>query len=333
MSKRLLLARSMKQLGILRLLEMSRSRPGILILNHHRIGDSSLTRFDRRLFSATTEEFEDQLKYLKKHFEIIAGDELRDLVSRKSSLKHSYVSITFDDGYLDNFSHAFPILVANECQATFFVVPQYVGTSAIPWWDEIAYLVRNTTKTKISLKLPVPITLNVESDREEAIQTMLQHYKRPDNIYAAELMEDFRREAGCELPNVSRRFFDWAEAREMRDAGMAIGSHTQTHPILGQITPERQQWELEYSKQVIEQNLGSKINALAYPVGTPGGFDQNTEDLARSLGYEMCFSFYGGINTPRNLNPTNLLRSNTSSAPELFRTETMFLTKLGRLPH
>jgi peptidoglycan/xylan/chitin deacetylase (PgdA/CDA1 family) len=323
----------MKQLGILHLLEMSRSRPGILILNHHRIGDPSLSRFDRRLFSATTDEFDEQLKYLKKHFAIISGDELRDLVWRKNVLKRTYISITFDDGYLDNYTHAFPILLANECQATFFLVPQYVGTGSIPWWDEIAYLLRNTSKTKISLRLPVPITLTIEPDREAAIQRMLLHYKRPDNIYSAELMEELRGEAACVLPQVSRRFLGWREACEMRDAGMSIGSHTQTHPILGQITPERQRWELEHSKQVIEENLGSKINSLAYPVGTPGGFDAATEELARSLGYEMCFSFYGGINTPRNMNPTNLLRGNTNSAPELFRTETMFLTKLGRLPH
>ncbi len=333
MSKRLLLARSMKTLGILRLMEMYKSRPGILILNHHRIGDSSSTRFDRKLFSATTDEFDVQLKYLKKHFDVVSGGELQDLVSRKTDLKRMYISITFDDGYLDNYTHALPVLLANQCTATFFLIPQYVGTGLIPWWDEIAYLLRNTRKNKISIQLPVPITIELDSDREVAIQKMLQHYKRPDNVRSDELMEELRRETECVLPVVERRFLDWKEAREMNAAGMSIGSHTQTHPILGQITPERQQWELEYSKQVIEENIGSKIYSLAYPVGTPGGFDITTEHLARSLGYSMCFSFYGGVNTPRNMNPANLLRGNTNSAPDLFRTETMFLTKLGRLPH
>ena len=323
----------MKNLGILHLLEMYKSKPGILILNYHRIGNRSSTRFDRQLFSATIEQFDRQLKYLKQHFEVVSGDDLQYLVSSKTELKRMHVALTFDDGYLDNYTQALPILLANQCKATFFLISQYVGSDFIPWWDEIAYSLRNTKKEKITLHLPVPITLIMGEDREVAIRSALQHYKRPDNIHSAELMEELRQEAACALPQVERRFLDWNEAREMRDSGMTIGSHTQTHPILGQITPARQEWELERSKSVIEENLGSKITLLAYPVGTPGGFDATTEQLALSLGYTMCFSFYGGINTPQNIKATNLLRGNPSAEPELFRAETMMQAKLSQLFH
>lgn len=329
MSKRLVLARSLKSLGILRLLEMYKSTPGILILNYHRIGDPSSTRFDREVFGTTTDEFDAQLQYLKKHFEIVSGDDLQQLVTGKAQLKRMHISLTFDDGYLDNYTHALPVLLANKCTAAFFLVSEYVGSRSIPWWDEIAYLLRNTRKHQITLKYPVPITIALDPNREAAIHTALQHYKRSDNAYSEELMAELRQEADCALPHVDRRFLDWNEAREMKNAGMTIGSHTQTHPILGQITPERQQWELEHSKQVIEENLGCKIHTLAYPVGSRDGFDASTEQLARSLGYTMCFSFYGGINTPQNMNATNLLRGNTNSDHRLFRVETMVQAKLG----
>lgn len=333
MSKRLLLAQSMNNLGILRLLEGFRSKPGILILNYHRIGERSESVFDRELFSATADDFDRQLKYLKQHFEILSGDALQSLVRSKDCIKRMHVALTFDDGYLDNYTQAFPILRANDCTATFFLIAQYVGSALIPWWDEIAFLIRNTKKQHLRLEFPVPITIPLEGDREGAIRAALRHYKRPDNVHCDDLMDQLRREANCPLPDVHRRFLNWSEAREMRDAGMTIGSHTQTHPILGQITPARQEWELRQSKQIIEENLGSKIDTLAYPVGTRNGFDAATENLARSLGYSMCFSFYGGVNTPHNMKATNLLRGNTSTEPELFRAETMMRAKLGSLFH
>jgi peptidoglycan/xylan/chitin deacetylase (PgdA/CDA1 family) len=333
MSKRRLLATTLQKLGILRVLELYKSKPCLLIISHHRIGKASHTLFDREVFSATEDEFDLQLKYFKKYSHILSGVELEDLVFRKTPLKRMYVAITFDDGYLDNYTTAFDILRANDCTAAFFLISQYVGTSYIPWWDEIAYLVRNTKKQKITLQNPVPLTVTLDPGREAAIHTVLSHYKRPDNHKSNDLLAELREQADCALPQPERRFLSWAEARQMKEAGMDIGSHTCSHPILRQVSPERQLWEMEQSKKDIEENLGGKVTTLAYPVGTLSSFDGSTEQLASSLGYTMCFSFYGGINTPKSMNPTNLLRSCANPEPVLFRTETILHAKLGKLPY
>jgi peptidoglycan/xylan/chitin deacetylase (PgdA/CDA1 family) len=312
---------------------MVQSRPGILIVNHHRVGDAASSRFDRDVFSASADAFDMQLKYLKKHFNVVAGEELEDLVSGRTALKRTHIAITFDDGYRNDYCVSFPILKANDCRAAFFLVPEYVGTSTIPWWDEIAYLVRNSQKSSITLSVPTPLTVTLAPDREQAIRMVLRHYKREDNHHPEDLLAEIREQAGCELPPVGRRFIDWEEAREMKAAGMVIGSHTQTHRILGQMPPEEQQWELTESRKNIEANLGAEIRSLAYPVGIHGAFNQTTETIAQSTGYRMCFSFYGGINTPGHIQPMNLLRTSTSRDDLLFRAETVLLTRLGRLPY
>jgi peptidoglycan/xylan/chitin deacetylase (PgdA/CDA1 family) len=62
---------------------------------------------------------------------------LRELVSRiergKSIDRH--LAITFDDGYLDNFENARPVLEKLSLPATFFVVTDWMGTDVVPWWD------------------------------------------------------------------------------------------------------------------------------------------------------------------------------------------------------
>ncbi|MDE3106190.1 MAG: polysaccharide deacetylase family protein [Acidobacteriota bacterium] len=329
MSKRLLVARSLEMLGALRILEGLRNRPGVLVLNYHRIGQRSSSNFDRQIFSATADEFDAQLRYLKQHFSVVTPDELQQLVDGTLPVSDLHIAITFDDGYLDNYTTAFPVLQSNGCKAIFFLVADYVGSTTVPWWDEIAYLVRNTQKSKLHLSWPQPLLVELEGDHETAIRTVLQHFKRSDNRNSALFLEQLREITAVQLPHRSRRFLSWEEAREMQRAGMMIGSHTQTHPILGQITADRQSWELSESKQLMESLLGSPITSLAYPVGTRDGFDATTESLAHSLGYRMCFSFYGGINLPGSMRATNLLRTNTNEHLALFHAETLLLAKLG----
>lgn len=333
MSKRKLAAGALRLTGALRALETLRSKPGILIVTHHRVGDAASSRFDRGIFSASADSLDRQLKYFKRHLNIIGGEELEAIVTGQQKLTRMHVAITFDDGYLNDYTTSFDVLKSNGCTGSFFLVPEYVGTATIPWWDEIAYLVRNTRNPSITLTYPVPLTLLLTADRESAIRTVLHHYKLPENHDGQRLLDELREQTACDLPAVSRRFINWEEAREMKAAGMTIGSHTQSHRILGQISPEERHWELAQSKQAIEHQIGAPVTSIAYPVGIRSAFDAHTERITRELGYSVGFSFYGGVNTPQHMQSTNLLRIATNPDWMLFRAETAFLTRLGWLPY
>lgn len=328
MSYKLLAARTMKSLGLLRVLEMRESKPGILIVNHHRIGVPTETCFDRDLFGATEDELEAQVQYFKRRACIVSGEELENLVTGKTPVDRLYVTFTFDDGYLDNYTKAFDIFRSSGTTATFFLVSNYVGTATVPWWDEISYRIRNTKRTDINLEYPVPLKLSLEGDREAVISTVLRHYKKADRTAAERMLEDLRQQAECDLPEPKRRFLSWSEAREMKAAGMAIGSHTRSHAILAKLSPEEQREELVESKKAIESNLGSRVRGLAYPVGAKNCFSETTEKIALDAGYSMCFSAYGGINGTVSLRQSNLLRETVPSNTEKFRAMTTVRTTL-----
>ncbi len=333
MSKRQQFAQALQTTGILRALEWLRAKPGILVINHHRIGDPEQSRFDRAVFSATADQLHEQIVYLKRHAPIISGEELEQLATGQKPLKRLYIAITFDDGYLDNYTNALEVLRDHRCGGTFFLVPEYVGASLIPWWDAIAFMVRNSAKSSITLNTPAPLTVTLGEDREPSIYAVLQHYKRADNLDADTFMSQLQTETDCPLPETGRRFLNWSEALEMQESGMTIGSHTLTHRILGQLSHDEQRVELETSKSILEQQLGTTISTLAYPVGSRTAFSSKTEAIARSLGYKLCFSFYGGFNLPGALNPTNLLRTTASTEPLMLRNETTLLTRFGKMPY
>ena len=77
----------------------------------------------------------------------------------------------------------------------------------------------------------------------------------------------------------------WGQLREMRDAGMGIGSHTKGHPDLLTVSPDRLWDELAGSRSVIEAQLGTAPDVLAYPSGR---FSARIAELAKKAGYRMA---------------------------------------------
>ena len=332
MSKRFLLARAMERSGLTRFVEALPVKPGIFILTHHRIGDTSRTQFDRGVFSATCDEFDQQVRFLKRRFPIVGGAELEELVYSRKPLRHLHVAITFDDGYRDNYTNAFGILRSHGVPGHFFLVPTFVGTATIPWWDAIAYCVRRTARPELSLSLPTPTTVSTEN-REEAIRSVLRHYKRSDNRDRDAFMRDLQQQAEVDLPHSETRFLNWKEASEMLAAGMTIGSHTLTHPILSHLSEPEQEHELRASRDLLEQHLGSRITSLAYPIGSTTAFNDATERIAEQAGYTVSLSFYGGLNRPGTIRPTNVLRTSMDSERLMFRNQVAFLSHIGRIPY
>jgi peptidoglycan/xylan/chitin deacetylase (PgdA/CDA1 family) len=87
----------------------------------------------------------------------------------------------------------------------------------------------------------------------------------------------------------------WDDAREMQSAGMAFGSHTHTHRILSYLSPDEQAEELQQSRYILAQHLGTAPATISYPVGGRGTFSAITKQLAREAGYRLAFSFLPGV--------------------------------------
>lgn len=290
-----MLANFATRTGIVRALEALPTRDGVLIVNHHRVGDRDACPYDRNVFAASAEFFEEQVGYIKRNYPVILPRELAELWESGKRLRRMHAMITFDDGYADNYEVAFPILKAHGVAGVFFLISSYAGTTATSWWDEIAYLVRNTPKQRLVFHEPVERTFSLQ-DRERAIYEVLALYKSPHNQDPELFLEKLREQAEVSVSADERKFMSWEQAREMSSSGMEMGSHTHTHRILSKLSPDEQLEELSTSKRIIEQQLGKEVVSLAYPRGKRDAFDRTTEEMARRAGYKIAFSFDGGIN-------------------------------------
>ena len=96
--------------------------PKILVLNYHQVQNA------HHSLAVPIADFEAQMNYLYSHgYVTITPDELYSGLTGELELPKKPVLITFDDGYADNYTNAFPILQYYGMRATIFVIPAFVG--------------------------------------------------------------------------------------------------------------------------------------------------------------------------------------------------------------
>jgi peptidoglycan/xylan/chitin deacetylase (PgdA/CDA1 family) len=297
--KRELVARASAITGVTKFIESLPQRRVLLVLNYHRIGNSAETPFDSNVFSATAEEFDAQIAFFRRRFQIVSLPEALHMKESRGS--GTALLITFDDGYLDNYTLAAPILRAHGVPAVFFLPTAFVGTAKLPWWDQIAYIIKKSRNRHISLHYPETTTFDLNADDTGRVSMrILRLFKQPAVTDAERFLTDLEDACAASRPdgNTVRCFLNWEEAREMQQQGLAFGSHTHSHEILAKLSPELQQEEADRSRRILEREMGRTIDVMAYPVGAVESFSAVTVDALKRAGYRAAFSFYGGLNRP-----------------------------------
>jgi peptidoglycan/xylan/chitin deacetylase (PgdA/CDA1 family) len=294
MDKLQLFARCIDRLGGRHLSKLARWS-GVLALNYHRIGDAAGSPYDHNLYSATQDGFAEQMAFLARHFHVIGPEDLAGLTDAP---KGRHVLVTFDDGYRDNFETAFPVLRAQGVRATFFVTAGFLDDGLLAWWDEIAWMVRHATRSRLPAGEWLKTELSTDNIHLEAtIHALLKQYKSLDATRCADFVSWLAQATGsgrCPPDDARKTWMTWDMVREMRAAGMTIGGHTVHHPVLSRLGPEQQAAEVIGTGERLRAELGEPMRWFAYPVGGRDAFDIHTRRALELAGVDLAFSYYGG---------------------------------------
>lgn len=319
-SKRDALAACCRYSGLTRALELLPDKPLLLVLNYHRICDGARTTGDSDVFSCTAEQFEEHVRFLKRRLRLTTLDEVIEIAEKRQRPRGPVALLTFDDGYLDNYEVAFPVLASHGIQAAFFLATGFIGSNHVPWWDAAAHIVKHSRKRKIRLGIPPYPEIDLDAKGPLSPTSQIMGVYQDGGRGASETFLAMLEEA-CESsrPDGSARcFMNWEEAGAMLRGGMAIGSHTHTHQILSKLTEEEQLAELTDSKRILEARLGAPVQALSYPVGHRNSFSTATRAAAVSAKYRAAFSYYNGFNRYSAVDPYDIRRLHIYPSPARF---------------
>jgi len=261
-------------------------RARLSVLIYHRVlpSDDPLNNWD-----VTARIFDAQMRALAARFSILPLSEAAARLTT-SSLPAWSACVTFDDGYADNAEVALPILRKYNVPATFFIATGYLDGGRM-WNDAVVESIRAMRGPTVDLGHWGLGTLELGDgpSKRVAIRRILGALKyRPTaerEACALQLAEQAGRPASSDL------MMRTSHVRSLHAAGMEIGAHTVTHPILTNTSDEEARREIRDSGEHLADILRVPIKLFAYPNGKPGqDYSVGHVRMVRDAGYRAAVS-------------------------------------------
>jgi peptidoglycan/xylan/chitin deacetylase (PgdA/CDA1 family) len=269
----------------LRSISPSGHRARLSIFIFHRVLDEPDPLFDSAI--ETSLEFEEILLWLKAWFNVTPLEEAVHGLSG-GCLPARAASITFDDGYSDNYHNALPILQRHDLHATFFIATGFLDGGRM-WNDTIIESIRRSPLATIDARSIGLTKMNIgtNSEKKAAIQYTIPKLKHLEINSRNKAVETFSELAGAQLPN--GLMLSSQELRELHAAGMGIGAHTVSHPILARTDDLVARSEIADSRAVLERLTGDSINLFAYPNGKlDSDYNGTHVSILKELGFSAA---------------------------------------------
>jgi len=272
----------------------------ITVLAYHRISDvqdEDEYEFDMELISASCAQFDEQIKYIKQNYNPISIEEFVAFTEGKFELPKRSVLITFDDGFIDNYENAYPILKRHNVPAVIYISTEYINTDDTIWFDKLVFLIKSINDMTLNIDDLGKEYVLSENNRGTVATKICSDLKTVPNKSRIKILNELNEKYGQELKSKSTlksRMMSWDNVREMDESCISFGSHTVSHPILSQLTDVELSEELEESKRDIEKNLNHVVDTISYPVGDSNAFNDRVLNATKKAGYKVGFSYISG---------------------------------------
>ncbi len=250
------------------------------ILIYHRVNDENAPIFS----GIPVNVFFKQAEILNKYFNVLPLEELVERAA-KDDVPPNAVAITFDDGYKDNYTNAFPILKKYNLPATIFLVTGSIDSGTPLWHDRVFNAFRQTKTAAINID-GKEYSLETIPEKLIALNAFQRNLWISNPVKRDNLVNDLMNELDVQDNNCSiEHMLSWQEICEMSERGITFGAHTVTHPILSQMPLEEAVDEIGTSKKTIEDRIKKKVRLFAYPVGRKTDFDESIKQALRDTGF------------------------------------------------
>jgi peptidoglycan/xylan/chitin deacetylase (PgdA/CDA1 family) len=285
---RLFVAGTLYYCGVFQLLlERKAQRGEICILGLHRILDRETRKHSSSQDSIVLDEvvFADMLQFLSQHFLPVSMDGFLDGNSDRSRPR---CVITFDDGWQDNYTRAYPHLKKHHFPATIFLASEMIDGNTTFWVEQLRSAC-NDPQELMRVREKAASLLNKKL-HTVTLEKVIEYLKRISASARREFLRDLRLVG---TPN--DRILSWSEVLEMSRNGIDFGSHTASHAILPYEQDTIVDHELNSSKKEIEGKVRQKVRSFAYP---NGDWNERVRERVQEAEYECAFATRPGWSTP-----------------------------------
>jgi peptidoglycan/xylan/chitin deacetylase (PgdA/CDA1 family) len=237
------------------------------------------------------------MRYLRKRYRIISlGQTLEELDNAENS--SPAVAVTFDDGYRDVYSNAFPVLRKYGIPATVFLTVNSIETGEVPWYDRVflAFQLLGTNSIVLENRDAIPYSLTTTAGRFRAALDYVRKLRCLPDRERRKCCAALERLAFLPANYLQDRMLTWEHINVMQESGISFGSHTFSHPVVSRLDPGQVEYEIGGSKRFLEGKLGRPVLDFAFPFGQPDDCGTAAYAVLRSCGYRLALRTTWGVN-------------------------------------
>ncbi|MDR3258501.1 MAG: polysaccharide deacetylase family protein, partial [Fusobacteriaceae bacterium] len=235
--------------------------------------------------------FEEQIKYLIKHYNIVSIDQVIENLDNKKCLPNNPVILTFDDGYKDHYTYVFPILIKYNIKGCFYIPAKCFKEKKVLDVNKIHFILASEEDKRKIIK---DIFELLDKNREKYfLEQNTYYYKKLaiksrfdtedvifiKRILQVELIEELRSNiidylfkkyvTNDETAFWEELYLTKDQIQCMQKLGMHIGSHSYDHIWLGSVDGNIQDREIQNSLKFMKE-IGIKTDnwTMCYPYGS-----------------------------------------------------------------
>lgn len=267
---------------------------GYAVVNYHGVvpSDHSVAEVFLDGNLVQPEMFRRQLQFLKAHYQVIHPEDFLAWIEQGKQLPPRAVLVTCDDGLLNTLTDMLPVLQSESLSCLFFVTGASCGLKpSMLWYEELYHLMSSGQLDGPELQLPSGDEPEPPGSFQARWWSMVRRASRLDATARADWMDLVRshRETQAFRSEKRWRLMNSAELKALAEAGMSIGAHTLSHPVLSLCSEEEARHEIQQSKNDLELALGRRVWAFAYPFGNSSTIGEREVALAREAGFTCAF--------------------------------------------
>lgn len=272
---------------------LTRSQPKLLMYHHFsESGDKVNTGI---------ESFERQLQYISKYYRPVTVSQLADEYYRDNKVKPNSVAITVDDGYLDFYEYAFPLLKKYNIPATFYVATGFVSGEQWLWTDQLHWMFEEMGDGRPEISLNdfiMPAASNDDVDWQQRSYQLNGYLLTLPETEKWRVIHQLASEWKLVIPKKAvgpYRGCSLEQLAEMQEFGIEIGGHTVSHPSLGRVSSAIAKEEIDNCYKYLKENLGESNRSFCYPNGTKSDYTEDVKSISKAVGFSCAVTAFSDV--------------------------------------
>lgn len=241
-------------------------------------------------------------KYRKAGFAFLSLDEIYDVITGKNKIDKPFVAFTLDDGYLDNYTTAYPIFKQNNIPFCIFVATDFPDKHAILWWISIEDLILSNNKLQLSDgSTYICKTYQQKWDAFRLIREKILKLDQRNLLNSLQnLFADYQIDW---LEPIQKMSMSWDNIRELgKEPLCTIGGHTMSHPSFVPLTLNEIKYEIDGGIKKVNSVINYDIHHFAYPYGSIKEDGEREYEFLKLFDFKTGFVSFGGVVTKNDIN-------------------------------